>query len=49
MLRFSTFKNACVKFYIKRNWLEEVDARFDIVAIVEGGGERKLEVIRNAF
>jgi putative endonuclease len=35
--------------YINKNRLEKVDARFDVVAIDEERGERKLEVIRNAF
>jgi len=35
--------------YINRNRLEKVDARFDVVAIDEREGERKLEVLRNAF
>jgi len=36
-------------FYMKSNKLNEVRARFDVVAVSLAGGERQVEVIRNAF
>ena len=36
-------------FYMKSNNLNEVRARFDVVAVSLAGGEQQVEVIRNAF
>ncbi len=36
-------------FYMKSNNLNEVRARFDVVAVSIAGGEHRVEVIRNAF
>jgi len=36
-------------FYMKSNKLNEVRARFDVVAVSLAGGEQQVEVIRNAF
>ena len=36
-------------FYMKSNKLNEVRARFDVVAVSLAGGEQQIEVIRNAF
>ncbi len=36
-------------FYMKSNNLNEVKARFDVVAVSLAGGEQQVEVIRNAF
>jgi putative endonuclease len=35
--------------YLKEKHLEEVKARFDVVAILLGGKEEEIELIRNAF
>ena len=36
-------------FYLKSNHLNEVKARFDVVAVSLSGGEQQVEVVRNAF
>ncbi|MBW1704393.1 MAG: YraN family protein [Deltaproteobacteria bacterium] len=36
-------------FYMKSNNLNEVRARFDVVAVSLAGGDQQVEVIRNAF
>ncbi|MBW1797255.1 MAG: YraN family protein [Deltaproteobacteria bacterium] len=36
-------------FYMKSNKLNEVRARFDVVAVSLAGGDQQVEVIRNAF
>ena len=36
-------------FYMKSNKLNEVRARFDVVAVSLAGGEQQVEVIQNAF
>ena len=36
-------------FYMKSNNLNEVRARFDVVAVSLAGGEQQVEVIQNAF
>lgn len=36
-------------FYMKSNNLNEAKARFDVVAVSLAGGEKQVEVIRNAF
>ena len=36
-------------FYMKSNKINEVRARFDVVAVSLDGGEQQVEVVRNAF